>query len=64
MSLKRIAIKSNFDLEMFTEAFLNVPAMPEEQAKQVCEALNQVYPQGPNYYAPVDPDYQLYKFEP
>jgi len=64
MAMKRIAVTSNYDSEMFNEEWLNVPPMTEEQALEICQLLNEVFPQGPKYYQPKPMDYQLYKFEP
>ena len=60
----RIATKSNFDDEMFTESFLNVPPMYKDSAQLVCNELNKINPNGPDYYACVPLDYQLYSFQP
>lgn len=64
MSKKRIAITSNYDRDNYTERFLEVPPMDESLAWEVCHLLNAVNPEGPDYYQPKDPDYQLYVFQP
>lgn len=60
----RIVRTSNFDEEMYTEEFVNVPVMPKEKAWEVCHILNSIDPNGPHYYQPKPLNYVLYKFEP
>ena len=64
MSQVRIACTSNYDSEVFTESFVNVPLMWIEKAWQIYHILNSIDPNGKNYYKPVPIDYVLYKFEP
>lgn len=64
MTIKRIAVKSNYDDEMFEEYWLNVLPMDELLAIQICNRLNDISPRGPLYYKPVDPDYELHNTGP
>ena len=65
MSLVRIARVSNYDCEMYEEKFVeNIPELPLEQAWKICRVLNDINPDGPDYYKPVSINYTLYKFEP
>lgn len=63
MSLYRILIASNYDSETFNESFLNVPFMPKIKAERICETLNEIDPQGINYYKVVKPSHALHAFE-
>lgn len=63
--LYRIVAKSNYDLESFSEYWINGPAMTHEHAKQVAKLFNDnSHPQGDTYYKAEPINYQLYKFEP
>lgn len=62
--MKRIAIKSNYDSEFYFEKFLNVPAVYEQLGAVICEELNKINPDGPDFYALVPLDYRLCEFEP
>lgn len=65
MTMKRIAITSNFDDEMYNEQWLNLPPMESAIAEKVCSLLNEsTDPRGPDYYQCKDLDYQLYRFKP
>ena len=64
MANKRIAITSNYDDEMYTETFLQVPVMTEHLAKGICRKLNNIHPNSRDYYKPVAIDYVLYEFQP
>jgi hypothetical protein len=64
MAMKRIAIVSNFDDEMYNEQFVNVPPMREQAAADICKLLNEVNPNGRDYYRVVDLDYALHTFQP
>jgi len=64
--LKRIVDKCNFGLEgpSATEKSLPIPPLPEDEAKIVADIINRA--EGPNssrFYAVVDLDYKLWKFE-
>lgn len=61
---KKILIVSNYDDEMYEQRFLEVPLMAENQAEQLCDMLNDLQQHNPDYYRPVDPDYQIENFEP
>ena len=50
---RRIAVSSNFDDPAFVEYWLNVPPMNYELAKPLCQSLNQINPDGEQYYAVV-----------
>ena len=63
-TMKRILIASNYDDELFTEAFLNTPPMDHLKAQLICDALNGIDAQGPNYYKPVNVDYTPTFFTP
>lgn len=61
----KIARVSNYDSEMYEEAFVeNIPTLSSEQAWKICHVLNDINPNGPDYYKPVSDKYVLYKFEP
>lgn len=57
MTKKRILIASNYDDEMFTESFLNVPPVDADSGQCICNDLNNIDPEGPNYFKLVDMDY-------
>lgn len=61
--MKRIAVTSNYDDEMYEEVFLNVPPMEHEQAYTITGILNELNPEGPHYYKVVEPSYTLYAFK-
>lgn len=64
MTMKKILICSNYDYDMFQETWLGTPCMQEDKAIEICNLLNQVYPNGPQYYRPVDPTYAIQIVEP
>lgn len=64
MSLVRIARTSNYDVEVYSEKFVDVPPMDEDRAWQICHLLNSLNPSGADYYQPKPLNYVLYKFEP
>lgn len=64
MPLKRIAITSNYDREIYDEKLVNLPPMPPHVAQEICDLLNEVAPSGEDYYKPVAIDYVPRKYEP
>ena len=63
--MKLIVIKDNYDRDYVSERWLNAPALSDDDADAVCEILNKAAGENSqDYYAAVDTDYKLWKFEP
>jgi hypothetical protein len=62
----RVARISNFDDEMYSQAFITMPGLSEKMAEAIKRTLNNEFSSSvsPDYYRVVADDYKLYEFEP